>query len=121
MAKPSGTTRDFGIISISGLAVGGLIVNNLSETKSTEEALARGPKGQVIDKVAFSKQEEINVDGLYTGGTVEPGTIVSIGEKDYLVSNATRTEANTDFVQGSFTASRADNAILWPISSFLSE
>lgn len=119
MAKPSGTTRDFGIISISGLAVGGLIVNNLSETINTEQAMARGPKGQVIDEVAFSKQEEINVDGLYTGGTIDPGSIVDIGEKQYLVTNATRTEANTDFVQGSFTATRADNAILWPISSFL--
>ena len=119
MAKPSGTTREFGITSdVSGLA-GGLIANNLSFTKSTETAQARNTKGQIIDIAAFSKTEEVNVDGLYIGEGVEPGTVVSIGSSEFLVTNSTKTEANTDFQQGSFTAMRSDEAILWPTSSFI--
>lgn len=121
MAKPSGTTREFGITSdVEGLAAG-LIANNLTFTKNTETAQARNSKGQIIDIAAFSKSEEVNVDGLYIGTGVEPGTVVNIGEKGYLVTNSTKTEANTDFQQGSFTAMTADEAVLWPTSSFIDD
>lgn len=119
MAKPSGTTREFGITMVGNEPVGGLIVNTLTVNKTTETADARNTKGQIIDRASFSKSEEINVDGLFIAGGPEPGTIVSIGSKDYLITNSTKTEANTDFQQGSFTAVRADDAILWPISSFV--
>lgn len=119
MAKPSGTTREFGITSnVEGLQ-GGLIVNNLSFNKTTETAQARNEKGQIIDIAAFSKSEEVTVNGLYIGSGVEPGTTVRIGAKDYLVTNSTKTEANTDFQQGQLTCMRADEAVLWPTSSFI--
>lgn len=119
MAKPTGTTREFGVTSdVEGLKTG-LIANNLTFTKSTETADARNEKGQIIDRAAYSKSEELSIDGLFIGTGIEPGTIVSVGGKDYLVTNSTKTEANTDFQQANISCSRADEAILWPISSFI--
>lgn len=109
--------RTFGITStLSGLS-DGLIANSISFNKSVETAEARNVTGEIIDIAAYSKSTEITVDGLFVGNGVEPGTTVTIGGADYLVTASTKTESNTDFQQGSITARTADNATLHPISN----
>lgn len=118
MAKPTGTTREFGITSnVSGLQAG-LIVNSLSFSKDVETAEARNEKGQIIDIAGYSKKESVDVKGLYVGAGTEPGTIVTIGAKNFLVTSSTKDETNTDFQQGSLKCETADEAVLWPLSSF---
>lgn len=110
------STRVFGVTSdVTGLATG-LIANSLSFTKNVETAQARNEKGEIIDIAAFSKSEEVSVNGVYVGAGIEPGTIVTIGDKQYLVSNSTKNETNTTFQEGSITARTADAAVLHPIS-----
>ena len=109
--------RTFGITStLSGLS-DGLIANSLSFTKSVESAEARNEKGEIIDIAAYSKSEEISIDGVYVGSGIEPGTTVSVGGKDYLVTNSTKTESNTAFQEGSIQARTADNATLHALSA----
>ena len=105
---------------LSGLS-DGLIANSLSFTKSVETAEARNEKGEIIDIAAYSLGEEVSIDGLYVGAGVEPGTTVSIGGKDYLVTQSTKNESNSDFQQGSITARTADNATLHPLSGIQSQ
>ena len=113
----SESPRSFGITStLSGLS-DGLIANSISFNKNVETAEARNVSGEIIDIAAYSKSEEITIDGLYVGSGVEPGTTVTIGGKDYLVTGSTKTESNTDFQQGSITARTADNATLHTLTN----
>lgn len=107
----SESTRVFGVTSdVTGLA-GGLIANTISFTKNVETAEARNEKGQITDIAAYSKSEEISVNGVYVGSGIEPGTTVTIGSKTYLVTNSTKNESNTAFQEGSITARSADSAV----------
>lgn len=115
------STRKFGITSnVSGLA-GGLIANSLSFNESVETAEARNEKGQVIDIAAFSKQETVDVNGVYVADGIEPGVVVTIGDKDYLVTNSTKNENNTTFQEGSIQARRSDEAELWALSAVVAD
>lgn len=110
------STRVFGVTSdVSGLAAG-LIANSLTFNKSVESAEARNEKGEIIDIAAYSKQETVDVNGVFVGSGVEPGTVVTIGDKEYLVTSSTKTESNTAFQEGSIQARAADSATLHPIS-----
>lgn len=114
------STRKFGITSnLSGLT-GGLIANSIAYNTSVETAEARNEKGQIIDLAAYSKSEEITVNGLYVGSGIEPGSVVTVGEKDYLVTASTKNESNSAFQEGSITAKSADNAVLHCLSSIIS-
>lgn len=116
MPEPSTSTRVFGVTSdVTGLATG-LIANSLTFNKSVESAEARNEKGEIIDIAAYSKQETVDVNGVFVGTGVEPGTVVTIGSKQYLVTNSTKTESNTAFQEGSIQARAADNATLHPIT-----
>lgn len=111
------STRKFGVTSdVTGLAAG-LIANSLSFTKNVQTAEARNEKGEIIDIAAYSKSEEVSVDGVFVGEGIEPGTVVTIGSKQYLVSSSTKNETNTGFQEGSITARAADNATLHAIDS----
>ena len=110
------SARTFGVTSVSGAIGNGLIANSLSFTKSVESAEARNEKGQIIDIAAYSKSEEVSIDGVYTGSGVEPGTTVTIGDKSFLVTNSTKNESNTAFQEGSIQARTADNATLHTLS-----
>lgn len=104
--------RSFGITSsVSGLSQG-LIANSLSFNESVESAQARNEKGEIIDIAAFSKQKTVDVNGVYVGTGVQPGTIVTIGGQSYLVTSSTKSENNTTFQQGSISCRNADNATL---------
>lgn len=116
MPEPSTSTRVFGVTSdVTGLATG-LIANSLTFNKSVESAEARNEKGEIIDIAAYSKQETVDVNGVFVGTGVEPGTVVTIGSKQYLVTNSTKTESNTAFQEGSIQARAADKATLHPIT-----
>jgi hypothetical protein len=73
--------------------------------------------GEIIDIAAFSVQETVDVQGVYVGAGIEPGTVVTIGEKQYLVTSSSKNENNTAFQEGSLSCRRADNATLHPINS----
>lgn len=104
--------RSFGITSsVSGLSQG-LIANSLSFNESVESAQARNEKGEIIDIAAFSKQKTVDVNGVYVGTGVQPGTIVTIGGQSYLVTSSTKSENNTTFQQGSISCRNADKATL---------
>lgn len=106
------TARKFGVTSdVTGLA-GGLIANSLTFNKTAESAEARNEKGEIIDIAAFSVQETVEVQGVYVGEGVEPGSVVTIGSKQYLVTDSSKTESNTAFQEGSISCRTADNATL---------
>lgn len=110
------STRYFGVTSdVTGLAAG-LIANSVSFSKNVETAEARNEKGEIIDIAAYSKSEQVTVDGVFVGTGIEPGTVVSIGGKNYLVSSSSKNETNTGFQEGSITARAADSAVLHAIT-----
>ena len=47
---------------------------------------------------------------------IEPGTVVTIGDKQYLVTSSSKNESNTAFQEGSISCRTADKAVLHPIS-----
>lgn len=108
--------RKFGVTSDVGGLSTGLIVNSLSFSKDAESAEARNEKGEIIDIAAFSTQETVDVNGVYVGEGIEPGTVVTIGDKEYLVTSSSKNENNTAFQEGSLSCRRADKATLHPIS-----
>ena len=111
----SDNVRQFGITSALGDLGDGLIANSISFNKNVEIAEARNEKGEVIDLAAYSKSEEISINGLYVGSGVEPGTQITIGGKNYLVASSTKNESNSTFQEGSITARTADSATLHPL------
>ena len=95
----------------------GLIANSITTNTTVETAEARNVSGAIIDIAAYSKSQELTIDGLFVGSGVEPGTSITIGGKDYLVTSSSKTESNTDFQQGSVTARTADNAVLHTLTN----
>lgn len=122
MARPTGTTRYFGIVSDATGITNGIIANSLTFNHNVETAEARGLSGQLIDIAAYSEREQVDIQGLYTGEQgIVPGQIISLGDKDYLVESNNITESNTNFKESSVTARRGDKeTVLWPLSSFVS-
>lgn len=113
--------RFFGITSnVEGLGQG-LIANSLSFNESVESAEARNEKGEIIDIAAYSKQKTVDVNGVYVGAGVAPGTIVSIGGEDFLVTNSTKNENNTTFQEGSISCRNADKAVLHTLAEIQGE
>jgi hypothetical protein len=47
--------------------------------------------------------------------------VVTIGEKQYLVTSSSKNESNTAFQEGSISCRRADKAVLHPISEIQAE
>lgn len=108
--------RKFGVTSdVAGLSQG-LIANSLSFSKDAESAEARNEKGEIIDIAAYSTAQTVDVQGVYVGNGIEPGTVVTIGDKQYLVTSSSKNESNTAFQEGSLSCRRADKATLHPIS-----
>lgn len=113
----SESSRIFGITSTLGNLGDGLIANSVSINTTVETAEARNVSGQIIDIAAYSKAKEVTIDGLFVGEGVEPGSSITIGGDDYLVTTSTKTESNTDFQQGSVTARTADGAVLHTLTN----
>lgn len=108
------STRKFGIITnVDGLKTG-LVANSLSFSYGAETAEARNEEGKVIDLAVYSQNESVSINGLYTGDGVKPGTVVQIGTKNYLITDTTKNETNTGFVEASANARTVDDTgVLW--------
>lgn len=104
-------SRIFGITT-STSGVTGIAVNNISFNESVETAEARGLDGKVELIYAYSKGTTVDVQGKVNGEMISAGTIVTVGADNYLVTTTTKGEPNQDFQDASFSARKADNAIL---------
>lgn len=111
--------RIFGITTdLSGSIGDGLIANSVQYSNTTEVAEARDEKGGLLDLASYSKSGELTIDGLFVGDGVEVGTKITIGGKDYLVSQSNKSETNTAFQTGSVTARYGDDfTVIHPLSS----
>lgn len=100
--------RVFGVTTeLSGLGTG-IIANGITYNDTVDVAEARDEKGKLLDLAPYSQGEEITIDGLFVGTGVAVGSKISLGAKDYLVSNASKTESNTAFQTQQITARGGD-------------
>lgn len=109
----AGSTRHFGIESdVAGLSAG-CIVNSITHNFNSDTAEARDEKGRLIDLAAYGENEEISIEGLTTGNGVSNGSVITIGDKNYLVTSTSQTENNTSFQTQSVTARYSKNCEYW--------
>ena len=103
--------RQFGIITTT-TGISGIVVNSFSRNKTAEIAEARNEKGEVTDLKAYSKGETISVTGLLDAEsiTIEPGSKLTLGEKDYIIESVDQSETNTGYVEVTLSARTADSA-----------
>ena len=103
--------RQFGIITTT-TGIAGIVVNSFSRNKTAEIAEARNEKGEVTDLKAYSKGETISVTGLLDAEsiTIEPGSKLTLGEKDYIIESVDQSETNTGYVEVTLSARTADSA-----------
>ena len=103
----------FGIVtSIDGLTAG-ITVNSLDFSETVETAEARNEKGQIIDMVGFSKRKTVNISGVMqqTASTLaSAGSTVTLDGKTWLITDVSKTESSTDFVNCSISCTTADDA-----------
>ena len=99
--------RQFGIITTT-TGISGIVVNSFSRNKTAEIAEARNEKGEVT----YSKGETISVTGLLDAEsiTIEPGSKLTLGEKDYIIESVDQSETNTGYVEVTLSARTADSA-----------
>lgn len=114
------TTRKFGIISdISGLTAG-VVVNSLDYSETVEVAEARDENGAIIDLVGFSNNKTVSISGVMQGevaNLAKAGNSITLDGKTWLITDVSRNETNTGFVQVSISARTADNAIITVINN----
>ena len=103
--------RQLGIITTT-TGISGIVVNSFSRNKTAEIAEARNEKGEVTDLKAYSKGETISVTGLLDAEsiTIEPGSKLTLGEKDYIIESVDQSETNTGYVEVTLSARTADSA-----------
>ena len=113
----AGSSRLFGIVQdVSGLSTG-IIVNGINYTQNTETAEARNEKGKVIDIAVVATGEEITVDGLATTSGVAIGSVITIGNKKYLITGASAAESNTTFKTQNVTARYSKDCEYWTLDN----
>lgn len=114
------TTRKFGIISdISGLTAG-VVVNGLDYSETVEVAEARDENGAIIDLVGFSNNKTVSISGVMQGEVADlakAGNSITLDSKTWLITDVSRNETNTGFVQVTISARTADNAIITVINN----
>lgn len=113
--------RKFGVTSnLSGLQQG-IVVNSINHNFSTESAEARDQVGRLIDIAVYGESEQITIDGLTTtdGNQVKAGDIITLGNKNYLVTTTSNNESNTAFETANVNARWAEDVELWPLSACL--
>ena len=113
MSTFNGSNRRFGVTSnVSGLAAG-IVVNSISHSDNTETAEARDEKGRIIDIAVYGGGDEISIDGLVKGDGITAGSIVKIGDKNYIVTTTGKNETNTAFQTASINARYAPSCEYW--------
>ena len=115
----SNSTRSFGIVtSLTGLTAG-ICVNSLDTNENVETAEARNETGAITDLAGYSQRREITVTGVLDsakGTLVTAGSKLTLGGKDYLVTQVQRRESNTSFVEVTLTCSGADQAEIYIVN-----
>ena len=89
--------RQFGIITTT-TGISGIVVNSFSRNKTAE--------------IAEARNEKISVTGLLDAEsiTIEPGSKLTLGEKDYIIESVDQSETNTGYVEVTLSARTADSA-----------
>lgn len=103
----------FGIITSIDQLQAGITVNSLDTDETVQTAEARNETGAITDITAFSNRKNVSIQGVMTGNTADlatAGSIITLGGVDWLITNVTRAESNTDYVQVTISATTADDA-----------
>ncbi len=110
--------KQFGIITTT-TGISGIVVNSLTRNRTAEIAEARNEKGQVTDLKAYSTGETISVTGLLDAEaiTIEPGSKLTLGEKDYIIESVDQNETNTGYAEVTLSARTADSAEIDPYAA----
>ena len=110
--------KQFGIITTT-TGISGIVVNSLTRNRTAEIAEARNEKGQVTDLKAYSTGETISVTGLLDAEalTIEPGSKLTLGEKDYIIESVDQNETNTGYTEVTLSARTADSADIDPYAA----
>ena len=110
--------KQFGIITTT-TGISGIVVNSLTRNRTAEIAEARNEKGQVTDLKAYSTGETISVTGLLDAEalTIEPGSKLTLGEKDYIIESGDQNETNTGYTEVTLSARTADSADIDPYAA----
>lgn len=107
--------RRFGIITnVAGLQCG-ITVNSVSRGDSVEVAEARDEKGRVTDLKAYSRGENVSIQGVVDdekGEIVKSGSKLTLEGKDYLVESVDKPEQHTAFYEATISARTADDAVI---------
>lgn len=96
--------RKFGITTNNINGIGGIVVNNLTIDHKTEVAEARNSVGRIIDLATYSLEDQITINGMYQNELIRPGSVISIDQTSYIVTNSTLTEENRAFQTASLIA-----------------
>ena len=105
----------FGIITSTTGMSAGITVNGLSFQDTVQQAEARDEQGAITDITAYSRGQTVTVDGVLTAetsGLATAGSILTLGGSSWLITDVSRTQSNTDYVQVSISARTADNATI---------
>ena len=87
--------------------------------EETKAGLDGYEKGQVTDLKAYSTGETISVTGLLDTEalTIEPGSKLTLGEKDYIIESVDQNETNTGYTEVTLSACTADSADIDPYAA----
>lgn len=105
----------FGIITSTTGMSAGITVNSLSFQDTVQQADARNEQGAITDITAYSRGQTVSVDGVLTAETsalATAGSILTLDSKSWLITDVSRNETNTDYVQVSIAARTADSATI---------
>ena len=97
------TTRKFGIVtSVTGLT-GGICVNSLDFNQQVETATAQNELGQITDMAGYTNKTTLTAQGVLDtakGELAKAGSILTIGGKNYLITQVSRRESSGENMTG---------------------
>lgn len=109
------TTRSFGIITDVTGVTGGLVINSLSFSETSQIAQCRGERGEVLDLAAYSKAKTVNITGYLDsskGTLATAGSKITLQGKDWIIDSVSKNESNSTFVEVTISARTADSAVI---------
>ena len=113
--------RKFGVITSMTGVESGFVCTGLTRSGGADIAEARNGEGKVTDLIAYSRNKSISISGLLDVQEGKPlpqaGDVLTLEGEEYLIESCDQTESNTDYVQVSISARRADDAAITPIAA----